>query len=199
MCNSKKKSTHAIGIAVCLAVALALPVAAVADDLTRIAQEELTTLGYDVGPADGQMGTQTAVAISSFQAEQGMEVTGEVSPQLVGILKAEVKKQTGGAAATAASAPETPQTDDLQARQQACLQAKVEAAQAQQKSKRADMKILNTISRNSSRYGTGEMAQKISTASGHVYNADATVDDIESVAKDLGISNDDVIACRDPS
>ena len=191
---------HALAAQLLLILTFALPGIAAADDLTRMAQEELIALGYDVAKADGNLGTQTVVAISSFQAERGMEVTGEVTPQLVGVLKAEVKKQGAGSPpAVAASQPAPAGADDLQARQQACLQQKVEAAQAQQKGKRAVMSILNTISRNSSLYGTGEMAQKISTASTHVYNADATIDDVATVAKDLGISNDDVIACRNPS
>ena len=36
--------------------------------------------------ADGQLSTETIIAISQFQAEKGLEVTGEVTPQLVGIL-----------------------------------------------------------------------------------------------------------------
>ena len=51
-------------------------------------QRDLIALGYDPGDANGQMSTQTIVAISKFQAENGLEVTGEASPQLAGILSA---------------------------------------------------------------------------------------------------------------
>lgn len=55
--------------------------------LVKMAQQDLVTLGYDPGPVDGQLGTKTAIAISKFQAKQDMDVTGEVSPQLVGALR----------------------------------------------------------------------------------------------------------------
>lgn len=49
--------------------------------------------GYDVGETNGEMSMETTIAISTFQAEKGMAVTGEVSPQLLGILSAEVDSQ----------------------------------------------------------------------------------------------------------
>ena len=36
---------------------------------------------------------ETTIAISQFQAEKGMKVTGEVTPQLIGILAAEVDRR----------------------------------------------------------------------------------------------------------
>ncbi|MEQ9004866.1 MAG: peptidoglycan-binding protein, partial [Pseudomonadales bacterium] len=56
------------------------------DGLVGMVQRDLTALGYDTGGASGEMNTATIVAISKFQAENGMEVTGEVTPQLAGIL-----------------------------------------------------------------------------------------------------------------
>ena len=43
---------------------------------TRDAQSLLTTLGYDVGPADGYIGKQTVAAIKAFQQGVGRVVTG---------------------------------------------------------------------------------------------------------------------------
>lgn len=60
------------------------------DDLTQSAQNMLEALGYDPGNTDGELGVETTIAISQFQAEKGLEVTGEVTPQLVGMLAAEV-------------------------------------------------------------------------------------------------------------
>jgi hypothetical protein len=60
------------------------------DDLTQSAQNMLEALGYDPGNTDGELSVETTIAISQFQAEQGMEVTGEVTPQLLGILAAQV-------------------------------------------------------------------------------------------------------------
>ena len=71
-------------------VVLVLAGPVLADDMTRMAQENLEALGYDPGPVDGELGDQTAVTISKFQAENNMEITGEVTPQLLGVLSARV-------------------------------------------------------------------------------------------------------------
>jgi hypothetical protein len=61
-------------------------------NLTQAVQWNLKSLGYDPGNTDGEASVQTSIAISQFQAEKGLEVTGEVTPQLAGILEAEVEK-----------------------------------------------------------------------------------------------------------
>jgi len=60
------------------------------DNMTQSVQLHLQALGYDPGTTDGTLSTETMIAISQFQAERGIEVTGEVSPQLLGILSAAV-------------------------------------------------------------------------------------------------------------
>ena len=60
------------------------------DNLTQSAQNMLQALGYDPGDTDGELAIETTIAISQFQAEQGLEVTGEVTPQLLGVLAAAV-------------------------------------------------------------------------------------------------------------
>ena len=55
----------------------------------------LQALGYDTG-SGGSSNLYTAIAISQFQAERGMEVTGEASPQLLGLLAAEVESGRQG-------------------------------------------------------------------------------------------------------
>lgn len=62
-------------------------------NLTQTAQLHLQELGYDVGNTDGTASLETTIAISQFQAEKGMKVTGEVTPQLIGILAAEVDRR----------------------------------------------------------------------------------------------------------
>lgn len=65
------------------------------DDLTQMVQNHLQALGYDPGNTSGEMTMETTIAISQFQAEKGLEVTGEVSPQLAGMLSAEVDRRRG--------------------------------------------------------------------------------------------------------
>lgn len=55
--------------------------------LTKMVQVSLVSLGYDTGTTDGTMNKKTAIAISQFQAANSMEVTGQPSPQLAGVLQ----------------------------------------------------------------------------------------------------------------
>ena len=61
------------------------------DNLLQMIQVDLDKLGYEPGNTQGVMDKKTAVAISQFQAAQGMEVTGQPSPQLAGALQAVVE------------------------------------------------------------------------------------------------------------
>lgn len=56
-------------------------------DLRRI-QTTLRSMGYDPGPEDGVMGPMTREAIRRFQADRGVQVTGEASDRLQDLLAA---------------------------------------------------------------------------------------------------------------
>ena len=175
---------------------------AFADELTEIVQKDLITLGFDPGRIDGEMNTQTAVAISQFQSQNGLDVTGEPSPQLAGIMKAKLKEQSDpGAVASVPSAAPAVASDAaaLQAAQQACLQRKIEKAQEKQSTKKGLGSIMRAASRMSSRFGGGDTARTIQEVSTDVYVADATSSDLKSAAKDLGLKKKDVEACRNPA
>jgi len=60
------------------------------DNMTQSVQNHLAALGYDPGNTNGDVSIETIIAISEFQAENGMKVTGEVTPQLLGVLGARV-------------------------------------------------------------------------------------------------------------
>ncbi|MBZ0119578.1 MAG: peptidoglycan-binding protein [Sandaracinaceae bacterium] len=47
------------------------------DDEIRDTQHRLQNLGFDVGPIDGAYGHRTRAALAVFQAEHGLDVTGE--------------------------------------------------------------------------------------------------------------------------
>lgn len=55
-------------------------------------QQALTTAGYDLGEPDGQYGQQTANAVMSFQADQGMVETGETDEKLLDLAASEAAK-----------------------------------------------------------------------------------------------------------
>lgn len=177
------------------ALLLAAPFAS-ADDLTRMIQEDLTALGFETGGTSGEMNTQTIVAISRFQAENGLEVTGEATPQLAGIVKASMNN--GYKAAAPAPQPAPPDPAALQAAQQACLQQKMMAAQQANKKKRGIGSLISAVSRTATQFGNSDVASEISQTANDVYNVNATAQDLDSAAKDLGLTTDEVEECRNP-
>lgn len=54
----------------------------------RVVQSDLAELGYQPGPADGTLGPMTTNAIEAYQQDAGMEVNGQISPELVASLAA---------------------------------------------------------------------------------------------------------------
>ena len=53
------------------------------------AQAALIKLGYDAGPADGQIGLKTRVALRAWQRSHGLPADGYLSPHLAGVLVAQ--------------------------------------------------------------------------------------------------------------
>ena len=62
-------------------------------NLVQVIQEHLVALGYDPGNTDGVLSKATVVAITKFEAANGMPVTGQATPQLAGVLAAAVDAQ----------------------------------------------------------------------------------------------------------
>jgi peptidoglycan hydrolase-like protein with peptidoglycan-binding domain len=181
-------------------LAILLPPAASADDLTEIIQKDLVALGYEPGNISGEMSTETVVAISKFQAENNLDVTGEPSPQLAGVIKAQLKaKNNGGAQASASAAAAARDPAALQAAQQACLTEKYEQAQASQKKKRGFGSLMRAVGRTAARFGGNDFAREMAQTSRDVYDVNATAADLDSAAKDLGLTSDDIEACRNPA
>ncbi len=169
--------------------ALTLPLlvaTAHADALIQSIETDLTALGYQTGPVDGVETVETQIAISQFQADNQLEVTGTASPQLAGIIKS--KTSSGTASAQAAAPAET---------EQECLQRKVAEAEQAKQQKKGLMSLFNTVSRTASRYGGGsEIASDISEASRDIADANATKEDFEQAARDLGLSQGEIDSCR---
>ena len=192
------KSTLLIVLLACSQAEVAL-----ADELTQIVQQDLTSMGYDTGGVDGIATTKTVIAVSRFQSEHNLEVTGEITPQLAGVIKAAMSNLNSPsttrapAASTNQVSPQQAQAD-LKARQEACLQNKVESAEKTAKLKSGLSKLLGAVSRTASRFGGEEVASQISTTTADASSMDATIADLEGAAKDLGIAQSDIDACKNP-
>jgi len=195
-------------IPICLLMALLLPAAVIADDLTKVIQKDLIALGYDPGNIQGELSTETVVAISKFQAENSLDVTGEPTPQLAGVIKATIKNKNKLAGGTAnAPAPAgtqatgSQQTDPaaLQAAQQQCLQEKIAEKQKAQKKKKGFGSLMRAVTNTAARFGgNSDLARQVGETSHDIYNVNATADDWERAAEDLGLTEDELEACRNP-
>jgi peptidoglycan hydrolase-like protein with peptidoglycan-binding domain len=185
---------------------------AVADALTQIIQRDLVTLGYDPGSTDGEATVATASAISKFQSENGLEVTGEASPQLAGIIKAALSGNAPATPATPAAQPSAPvqaapqaaavpagNALDLQAAQQACLQQKVAERQESEQRKRGFARLARAVTRTASRLGGDGISREVSELSSTVYDVNAITGDLKGAAEDLGLTESDIEECRNPS
>lgn len=61
-------------------------------DRHRSVQSELARLGYDPGSIDGLWGEQSAQALMIFQTDRGLPVTGELSPAVFALVRAEARR-----------------------------------------------------------------------------------------------------------
>lgn len=202
-----KKLFPTVILSACLVSGVAL-----ADMLTQIVQRDLVTLGYEPGNTEGEATVETAIAISKFQAEHDLEVTGEASPQLAGVIKAAISqgnspataaappRQSNASAQTSAQLAAAPAGDplDLHAAQQACLQRKMAEAQESQQRKRGFARLARAVTRTASQLGGNEISNEISQLSSDVYEAGAIADDFKGAAEDLGLTESDIEACRNP-
>lgn len=163
------------------------------DDVLRMVQENLAALGYETGNTDGIESTETTIAISQFQAAEGMEVTGKPSPQLAGILAA--KTSGSGSSAAGSSADDAAA---LEAARQECLKNKIAEAEEAKKKKKGFGKLLGSVARTTARYATGDFSSDVARVTNEVYKADATAKDMADAAEALGLSEDDIAACQNP-
>jgi peptidoglycan hydrolase-like protein with peptidoglycan-binding domain len=175
------------------ALAMLASPAVLPDELTARVQKDLVTLGYDPGNIDGEVTTETTIAIAKFQAERDIPVNGEVSPLLAGVLAAEIDKQRSGAAtATTAQVAATRTPEEIEAAQDECLRDAIAKAQQKRKKRRGFGKLVSAVSRTASQVGSDDIAD---TARG-VNMASATSADLSQAAEDLGLSEDEIAACQ---
>jgi len=188
-------------ISIICSTVLLLAGPSMADELTLAVEKDLAALGYETGPVDGQESLETTVAISKFQAQNGLDITGEVTPQLAGLLSS----RASGGSATAPAAPSaapmlaaapvpTPAPDSLEAKRQACLQKMIAKRQKKQQKKRGIGRLLNAASRVARRKGNNDVAE----ATRDAYDVNATVDDLTGAARDLGLTDEQISKCDNP-
>ena len=195
-------------IPICLLMALLVPATVIADDLTKMIQKDLISLGYDPGNIQGDISTETVVAISKFQAENGREVTGAATPQLAGVIKAKLsnRNKLAGASAgvpatagTQAAGSSQMDVETLQTARQQCLQDKIAAKQKSKKKKKGFGSLIRAVSNTAVRFGgNGDLARQVSETSYDIYKVNATADDWDRAAEDLGLTQDELEQCQNP-
>lgn len=180
-----------------------------ADELTLQVEQGLAALGYDTGPVDGTETLATTIAISKFQAQHQMEVTGEVSPNLLGRIVARVNgaeppaappARTASRASGAQAAPAVPgersgSAADLQAARQACLQKLAEEKEKSSKVKRGFSSLARAVSRTANHFGVG---QEVVETARDAHTVKGVVDDLSSAASDFGLTPEEAELCRNP-
>lgn len=106
-----------------------------------------------------------------------------------------VQSRAAESRATASAPAPAQQAQDpaaSQAAQQACLQQKIAEAQEAQKTKRGLGRLMGAVTRTVSRYGGPDLSGTVSD----IYGANATAEDLAAAARDLGLTEDQVAACR---
>lgn len=83
----------------------------------------------------------------------------------------------------------------LEAAEKACLNEKIRQAQNVQKQKRGLGSLFSAVARTANQFG----AEKVIDLINHANNAMATAEDLASAAQDLGVSDDEISACRNPA
>jgi len=156
-------------------------------NLIRVIQNRLVSLGYAPGNTEGELDTATVVAITQFEAATQLPVTGEATPELAALLLQAIDGGGGGGSTQVAQAS----AGNMEA-QQACLQDKIEAAQAAQQTRRGFGSLVSGLGRAAARFGNVDFTSLLSD----INDANATAEDLAAAARDLGLTEGDIDECR---
>jgi Putative peptidoglycan binding domain len=152
-----------------------------ADDATKTVQKDLVALGYDPGSIQGDATLQTSAAISKFQADNGLQVTGAVTPQLVEALSAKVDQLRHGTAPTTTASAATPApTTTAKEQKNDCTQTVAKAANETGKKARAIERLALSLHRLS-----GNSNSQTAQAAAEVADKTSAAADAASAAHDL--------------
>lgn len=83
---------------------------------------------------------------------------------------------------------------DVAATREACLREKIATAQNAQQKKRGLNRLMGAVTRTAGRFGNQELGR----IAGDINSANATAEDLSTAARDLGITQSEIDACRDP-
>ena len=158
-------------------------VAVHADDLLRTIQTDLNDLGYDPGPATGELNMKTRLAIGKYEEANRLPVTGEPSFNLAVSIsnQADAHRRSSTTPSTA-----TADTNETEAE---CLQRLASEKEGRQKRGRALRSLANTGASIANRFGSN-----LSAAS-DIMNVSQTADEMTALAHDLGLTADEAARC----
>lgn len=88
--------------------------------------------------------------------------------------------------------------DALRRAREACLQSKIEEAEAAKKKKKRFGKLVGAVGRIAGRHAPSDVAADVARVSADVYDANATAEDLADAAEALGLTPDDVAECENP-
>ena len=180
-----------------LVALIALFGSVVADELTHSVEAGLAASGYETGPVDGVETIETIIAISKYQAENNLPITGEITPELAMAIQS-------GSAGSASGSPALPTDsgsvthEQLKVAQQACLEERIAEAREKREKKKGFGSLMKAVSNTASRFGKSEIARDVAETSRDIYDVDATSKDWKRAAADLGLKKKDIRACENP-
>jgi hypothetical protein len=125
--------------------------------------------------------------------DQGAASMAPAAPTLAGATPASAGSAPASSASQAGQQPGADE-DALRKAQEAYLKEKVAAAQASQKKKQGLGSLLSAAGRVAGMLGS----EDVTAVTSDIYSANATAEDLASAARDLGITEDEIEACRQP-
>lgn len=157
-----------------------------AADLLRTIQTDLAVIGYDPGPADGELTVKTQLAIGKFEEANKLPVTGQPSLALAAAISNQADAVRGGGAA----APNLQSAEATAQSYQECLQQVAAQKEAGKKRGQALRSLANTGANIAGRFGGNySLARDIADAS-------HTAGEVSSLAQDLGLTPDEAAVCK---
>lgn len=155
-----------------------------ADDLIKTIQTDLATLGYDPGPATGDLNMKTQLAIGKFEEANRLPVTGQPSFNLAVSISSQVDAQRSGNAAPHSAGAATATETEAE-----CLQRLASQKETRQKRGQGLRSLANTGANIANRFG-GNL-----TVARDIMDVSQTADEMSSLAHDLGLTPDEAARC----